>query len=109
MTAATWTLTEAVELCTKIEEYCPSYGCHVALTGGTLYKSGPRKDCDILFYPIRPDPEIDFDGLWHMLRKLGLVPVSLPVLKRWCVKATYDGKAVDVFFADPAISDGAYT
>ena len=48
-----WTQQHAIELCKRIESVCPRYGCHVALTGGLLYKDGPRKDCDILFYRIR--------------------------------------------------------
>lgn len=39
-----WTQKEAIELCVKIEAICPKYGCHVALTGGLLYKEGERKD-----------------------------------------------------------------
>lgn len=45
-----WTQSEAIDFCKKIEAICIKYGCHVALTGGTLYGDGPRKDCDILFY-----------------------------------------------------------
>src|ERR1035437_5571090 len=56
-----WTQTEAIELCVKVEAICPKYGCHVALTGGLLYKQGKRKDCDLLFYRIRQVEQIDFD------------------------------------------------
>ena len=41
---------KAIEICKEIEMRAPSYGCHVALTGGCLYKDGDRKDCDLLFY-----------------------------------------------------------
>jgi hypothetical protein len=44
-----WTLAEAVEVCRQVEAICPPFGCHVALTGGTLYKDGERKDLDLLF------------------------------------------------------------
>src|SRR3546814_15766415 len=50
--ALPWTLDDAVALCRKIEKIAPEYGAHVALTGGTLYKDGPRKDVDLLFYQI---------------------------------------------------------
>lgn len=33
-----WTQAEAVALAKKIEAVCPAFGCHVALTGGLLYK-----------------------------------------------------------------------
>lgn len=35
-----WTTHEALALCRLIEEFAPLYDCHVALTGGTLYKNG---------------------------------------------------------------------
>ena len=39
-----WTQEQAIALCRKIEAVCPPFGCHVALTGGALYKDGPRKE-----------------------------------------------------------------
>lgn len=33
-----WTQQEAVDLCVIIESVCVEFGCHVALTGGLLYK-----------------------------------------------------------------------
>ena len=53
----------AVTLCRLIETFAPQYGCHVALTGGCLYKNGDRKDIDVLFYRIRQVEKIDHDGL----------------------------------------------
>jgi hypothetical protein len=38
----TWTLDDAVAMCCAVEQVCPPFGCHVALTGGTLYKDGGR-------------------------------------------------------------------
>jgi hypothetical protein len=103
-----WTHEQAVELARKVEAICPSFGCHVALTGGTLYKDGLRKDCDLLFYRIRQVGVIDGDGLWAALSAIGLVK------KRgfgWCFKAHYQGKPVDCFFPeayDGADENGAY-
>lgn len=72
-----WDQKTAIDLCSKIELICPQYGCHVALTGGTLYKEGPRKDCDILFYRIRQVDEIDHDNLFIALEdRLGVVKTS---------------------------------
>lgn len=48
-----WTQEEAIQLCRLLEALAPTFGCHVALTGGCLYKDGERKDCDILLYRIR--------------------------------------------------------
>lgn len=92
-----WKLKNAVRLCTKIEAVCPRYGCHVALTGGLLYKAGARKDCDIVFYRVRQVPEIDIDGLLGALAALGLVHVGG---FGWCHKFEYKGRPVDCFFPE---------
>lgn len=94
-----WTQAQAIELCQKIERVCPKYGCHVALTGGTLYKLGERKDADILFYRIRQVDEIDVDGLMEALRNLGVEPGED---YGWDYKATYEGRAIDFFFPERA-------
>lgn len=46
-------LQTAVELCRIVEAGAANYGCHIALTGGCLYKDGDRKDFDLMFYRIR--------------------------------------------------------
>lgn len=33
-----------------IEEHAVEFGLHIALTGGQLYKDGPRKDIDFVVY-----------------------------------------------------------
>lgn len=97
-----WTQAEAIALCEKIEAVCPAFGCHVALTGGLLYKPGARKDADILFYRIRQTPEIDVDGLMAALRELGIEPAED---FGWCHKAAYAGKPIDFFFPERAGDD----
>src|SRR3546814_21088535 len=67
-----WTLEDAVALCRKIEKIAPEYGAHVALTGGTLYKDGPRKDVDPIFYRIRQVKEIDRPRLIRALPRIGI-------------------------------------
>ena len=94
---STWTQPEAIALCVSVEGICPAYGCHVALTGGLLYKNGNRKDCDLLFYRIRQRSEIDMDGLWSALDEIGLVKLSG---FGWCYKAKFKGKSVDCFFPE---------
>jgi hypothetical protein len=89
-----WNQSEAIALCVEIEKICPPFGCHVALTGGLLYKQGERKDCDILFYRIRQVEKIDFDNLWIALESIGFQKVSG---FGWCYKAIYNGKKVDCF------------
>lgn len=99
-----WTREEALDFCFAIEAVCPAFGCHVALTGGLLYKEGPRKDCDILFYRIRQVDKIDTDGLFKALE----LSLGLERYKGfgWVHKGTYMGKEVDMFF--PEEDDGEY-
>lgn len=68
-----------------------------ALTGGLLYRDGPRKDCDILFYRIRQIDAIDEDGLFAALAEIGVVKMSG---FGWCHKAEYHGKPIDCFFPE---------
>jgi len=70
---------EATLICRLIESIAPNYGCHVALTGGTLYKSGDRKDVDILFYRIRQVDKIDYDGLFKGLEEIGIKKKNIRV------------------------------
>lgn len=100
-----WTQQEAIELCKAIEAVCPKFGCHVALTGGLLYKDGPRKDCDILFYRIRQAPEIDLEQLWAALDDIGLTQTSG---FGWCFKGEYKGKKVDMFMPEEQGNNEAY-
>lgn len=92
-----WTQDEAINLCQKVEAVCPKFGCHVALTGGTLYKQGHRKDCDILFYRIRQVEKIDLPGLLIALEGIG---ISHERDCGWVHKAKFDGKTVDIFFPE---------
>lgn len=92
-----WAQAEAIKLCVKIESICPKFGCHVALTGGLLYKTGERKDCDLLFYRIRQVKEIDIEGLFNALLEIGLSKVSG---FGWCYKCEYHGKPVDCFMPE---------
>jgi hypothetical protein len=104
--AGMWTLEEAVDLCAQIERVCPDFGCHVALTGGVLYKDGPRKDVDILFYRVRQVDEIDVEGLFEALRRERAIETTTP-LGRFVVKATHFGRSIDFFF--PEVASGDYT
>lgn len=98
-----WVQAQAIELCRQIEAICPAFGCHVALTGGLLYKDGERKDCDILFYRIRQVEVIDMDGLFDALATIGVVKVSG---FGWCHKACFEGRQIDCFF--PEEDSGEY-
>lgn len=92
-----WTRDMALELCRIVECIAPKFGAHVALTGGLLYKDGPRKDCDILFYRIRQVEEIDTDGLFTAL---ALASVNRTGGFGWCIKAEWHGLPIDCFFPE---------
>lgn len=105
-----WTKAEAIALCCRIEAVCPAFGCHIALTGGLLYKEGDRKDCDLLFYRIREVETININGLFDALGAIGVdVDDTTDTTERhygedaWCFKAKYQGLDIDIFF--PEICD----
>jgi len=70
MSTPKWTQAEAIRLCTTIEHCCPQAGCHVAMTGGCLYKDGPRGDLDLVFYSIR-HLRLDVQKLMEILQSIG--------------------------------------
>lgn len=104
-----WSQEMAIFLCRQLEEIAPKYGCHVALTGGCLYKDGERKDVDILFYRIRQVEEIDIAGLVKELEEFGVV---FGKDHGWVYKATWCGNDIDFFFPERpefiAMGDGVY-
>lgn len=93
-----WSQEAAVGLCRMIEDIAPQYGAHAALTGGCLYKEGPRKDLDILFYRIRQVDAIDVQGLMAALSDIGIKTVED---HGWVYKAKdFDGRDIDFFFPE---------
>jgi hypothetical protein len=97
--AKMWTFEEAVALCRLVESVAPKHGCHIALTGGCLYKDGTRKDCDVVVYRIRQADRIDSAGLMQALVDVGItLKVGDPSC--WLMKAEYEGKKVDFFFPE---------
>lgn len=98
-----WNQKDAIEFATMLEQVTPSFGCHVGLTGGCLYKEGERKDCDILLYRIRQAEEISINPLMDKLQELGLV-----IFKGFgfCYKCEWHGKSVDILI--PEEPGGAY-
>lgn len=100
-----WTLDEAIRLIKQIELFAPDYGCHVALTGGLLYKDGPRKDLDILFYRIRQKPKIDEEKLLEALKSLD---IHIERTIGWVTKAKHNGKSIDLFFPERNTNEDLY-
>lgn len=91
-----WTTPAAIALCKRVEQVCVPFGVHVALTGGLLYKDGPRKDCDLMLYSVRQQ-EPNWPGLWTALAEIGL---SVHANYGFVIKARYDGMPVDILRPD---------
>ena len=90
-----WTQERAIELCRTLEPIAADHGCHVALTGGCLYRDGPRKDVDILLYRSLDEPAID----WVKLADAFLARAQVEIYADfgYCKKARYKGMRVDLF------------
>lgn len=97
-----WTQAEAIALCRIVEGIAPRFGAHVGLTGGLLYKDGPRKDCDLILYRIRQAKEINFEKLQVELQKVGFGEFTG---FGFCRKSTFFGKGVDFLCPE---EDGEY-
>lgn len=93
-----WNRDEAFALCAAIHTLTEQCGCYVALTGGLLYKDGPRKDLDLVFYRIRQVEGIDKKLLFVLLdESLGIKAVKG---FGFCHKALLDGKTIDMLFPE---------
>ena len=114
-----WTRQEAVELCILLEPIAAKFECHIALTGGLLYKEGPcRKDCDIIIYRAGlPSPAARRGTFFEAVNRNALLAafekegVIVQRIYNRVVKATYKHlrtdlpKPVDFIFPE---CDGAY-
>lgn len=99
-----WTQEQAISWCIELEKIATKYRGHVALTGGALYKAGPRKDLDILIYPNRGSV-FDWPGFFGECEAaLGLKPGKD---YGWCKKATHEGRHIDFF--DPLAPEGEHS
>ena len=102
----TWTLPLAMDMARAIEAVSPAFGFHVGLTGGLLYKDGPRKDADMLFYSIRQTATPDQPGLIAALAGCG---ITIKSTHGWMAKAEWRGMPVDLFFPETrkSVADGS--
>lgn len=97
-----WTLDDAVPLCGILEGWAIGYDCHVALTGGLLYKDGPRKDCDIVVYRrglFKGETELPEFNRAALTAAFANVLTIVQEFGR-VTKATYEGKPVDLLFVN---------
>lgn len=107
----------ADKLCKKLYNTLKEYNVYPALTGGTLYKRGKRKDIDIILY------KGDNGGILELTEKVyAKIPMSKPVKVLMglledaglsdfnnygrVVKCKYDGYDIDIIF--PEAEQGTY-
>lgn len=90
-------LLDASDICRDIHAAIVDLDCHVALTGGTLYKDGNRKDVDVLFYRVRQKAHPPRESILAALRGIGFI---IGKEYNWCTKSTYKGIDVDLFFPE---------
>jgi hypothetical protein len=91
-----WTTEEAIELCKLIEPIAVQCKGHIGLTGGLLYKEGPRKDCDLVVYGIR-QKEFLFGLFCAELEKVG---VKFVQSFGFVTKFTYNSKSIDILYPE---------
>lgn len=88
-------------LARELEFVCIKHDCHVALTGGLLYKDGERKDADILIYRNRQSQCIDTIALFADFAKIGFKRSSgAGWIHKFVWRIGMREEAVDVFFPE---------
>src|SRR5688572_1010196 len=97
-----WTTKEAISLCTILEPLAAMNNCHIALTGGLLYRTGMRKDCDIVVYRrgmLKGEKELPEFNREEITKSFSRVLTIVNEFTR-VTKAAFDGKPVDLLFVN---------
>ena len=87
---------KAVELCKMLYKELGPLGLFPALTGGCVYKEGPRKDIDIVLYCHREKPLTTLP-ISHLA---GLDGLTISGYYGFVTKAYYKGESVDIMFPE---------
>ena len=96
----TWNQKDAIEFCINVENYLRPKGLHVALTGGTLYKEGERKDLDLFIYKNDNfDHYFPLDSFW--LQDIGLKLTNTNTES----KKDYDGTGLNHFTMQKCVTN----
>lgn len=89
------TNSDGLELCKILYTELSSEGFYPALTGGLLYKSGERKDIDIVIFRNRQlHASFEMKEIEHLLMKVGLSDFTY---YGFVTKAKWKGFTVDLF------------
>jgi len=82
-------------LCRLLHAVLAPKGFYPSLTGGLLYKEGPRKDIDVLIFRNRQD--ISHFEMTELKPILGSIGVEITSYHGFVTKATWNGFVVDLF------------
>lgn len=88
-------LSNGLELCQILRGELVDKGYYPALTGGLIYKNGPRKDIDIVIYRNRQDHDhFEMSDIFGELEQCGLENIEY---YGFVTKAKWKGFTVDLF------------
>ena len=88
-------LCEAIELCNKLYLQLERFGYFPALTGGQLYKTGGRKDIDIVIYRHRQKvANFEMKDIKSNLEEIGITDINF---YGFVTKCKWKGFRVDLF------------
>jgi len=104
------TLGKALVLAKAVNHLVEPHGYFVALTGGLLYKEGPRKDIDLLLYKKRDAAVTDIQQVMGLVEvRLGLTCIDKYELDRFCFRfTTKTGVRVDILFPETENTVASY-
>jgi hypothetical protein len=95
-------LQDGLDLCCELYAVLKPAGYFPALTGGLVYKTGERKDIDIMIYRHRQDIDhFEMPDIFDLLSKVGLSDFQC---FGFVTKARWKGITVDLF--NPETLDG---
>jgi hypothetical protein len=86
---------KAIELCKQLYYVLEKRGVYPALTGGTLYKNGERKDIDIVLYRAESGNPLDVNDVWDDLCSIGMF---IAFNYDRVAKCTWQGIDIDLIF-----------
>lgn len=102
-----YTIEDAQRICTKLYEPLRAIGVFIGVTGGSLYKEGPRKDIDLLVYLNTSHADIETTDIEDMpMRIIDVISKAADVNEYtteyfgYVTKTFIDGIPVDILFPE---------
>ena len=110
-----YTIEDAQRICAKLYEPLRDIGVFIGITGGVVYKEGPRKDVDLLLYLHEKVSEevaqskYAKDGLLctivEKISEVSSVDMDTVAFFGYVTKLTIDGIPVDILFPEYGRND----